>query len=139
MAVTASLNDVLRWVHCWHGTEALSEDVSPEHLRYELNADFEAATLGAKEVSALVAAWLQGAISRVTPLHIWRAGKVLPSVRSNEQELELIAAGPASGQSTINSQPSLSEELLPPARTNEQEIDLLTAEALPGLSSINCD
>ena len=50
VAVTASLNDVLSWVYWWHSTEALPEDVSPQHLRYELSTDFEASTLGSKEL-----------------------------------------------------------------------------------------
>lgn len=94
VAVTASLNDVLRWVYWWHSTEALPEDVSPEHLRYELNTDFEAAPLGANELTALVAAWQQGAISRDTLLHNLRAGELLPPVRTNEQEVELIGKEP---------------------------------------------
>jgi hypothetical protein len=106
VAVTASLNDVLRWVYWWHSTEALPEDVSPQHLRYELNTDFEASALGAKELTALVAAWQQGAISRDTLLHNLRAGELLPPARTNEQELALIAAAPVSAPSTINSQPS---------------------------------
>jgi hypothetical protein len=95
VAVTASLNDVLRWVYWWHSTEALPEDVSPQHLRYELNTDFEAARLDAKELTALVAAWQQGAISRDTLLHNLRAGELLPPARTNEQEVELIGREPA--------------------------------------------
>ena len=95
VAVTASLNDVLRWVYWWHSTESLPEDVSPQHLRYQLNTDFEAATLGAKELTALVEAWQQGAISRDTLLHNLRAGELLPPARTNEQEVELIGKEPA--------------------------------------------
>ena len=76
--------------------------MSSQHLRYELNADFEAATLGAKELTALVSAWPQGAISRDTLLHNMRAGEVLPPARANEQEIELIAAAPPSGGSIVN-------------------------------------
>jgi hypothetical protein len=97
LAVTASLNDVLPWVDWRHGTETLPEDVSPQHLRHELNTDFEAATLGAKELTALAAAWQQGAISRDTLLHNLRAGEILPPARTNEGETELISGeGPPS-------------------------------------------
>ena len=66
--------------------------MSSQHLRYELNADFEAATLGAKELTALVSAWPQGAISRDTLLHNLRAGELLPPARTNEQEVELMGS-----------------------------------------------
>ena len=71
----------------WHSTEAMPEDASPQHLRYELNTDFEAATLGAKERTALVSAWQQGAISPDALLHNLRAGELLPPARSSEQEV----------------------------------------------------
>ena len=94
VAVTASLNDVLRWVYWGHSTQALPEDVSPQQVRYELNTDFEAGMLGAKELQALVSAWQSGAISRDTLLHNLRAGEVLPPARTNEEELKLLAAAP---------------------------------------------
>ncbi len=72
----------------------MPEDVSPQHLRYELNTDFDAATLGAQELTALVAAWQQGAISRDTRLHNLRAGELLPPACTNEQETEWIGQEP---------------------------------------------
>ena len=42
------------------------------------------------EIQALVSAWQSGAISRDTLLHNLRTGEVLPTSRTNEQELELI-------------------------------------------------
>ncbi len=62
--------------------------------------------LGAAELTALVSAWQQGAISRDTLLHNLRTGEILPPARTNEQELALIAAAPPSVLSTINSKPS---------------------------------
>jgi len=94
VAVTASLNEVLRWMYWWHSTEARPEDVKPEQIRYELNTDFEASLLGAKEIQALVSAWQSGAISRDTLLHNLRTGEILPPARTNEQELELIRKEP---------------------------------------------
>jgi hypothetical protein len=94
-SVTASMNEVLRWVYWWHSTEATPEDVTPEHIRYELSTDFEASLLSATEIQALVAAWQSGAISRDTLLHNLRTGEILPSARTNEQEVELIRADPA--------------------------------------------
>ena len=93
-SVTASLNDVLRWVYWWHSTEATPEDVTAEFLRYELNSDFEASFMSATEIQALVAAWQSGAISRDTLLHNFRTGENLPPARTNEQEMELIRKDP---------------------------------------------
>src|SRR5262249_12555 len=93
-SVVASMNSVLRWVYWWHSTEAVPEDVTPGHLNYELNSDFEASLLSAQEIQALVAAWQSGAISRDTLLHNLRAGEILPSARTNEQEFELVRKDP---------------------------------------------
>jgi len=96
-AVTASMNEVLRWVYWWHSTESAPEDITPQQLHYELNTDFEASLLSAPEVQALVSAWQSGAISQDTLLHNLRAGEILPSARTNEQELELIRKEPPLG------------------------------------------
>ena len=93
-SVTASMNAVLRWVYWWHSTEAKPEDVTPEHLNYTLNTDFDSTLLGATEIQALVAAWQSGAISQDPLLHNLRTGEILPSARTNEQELELIRKEP---------------------------------------------
>jgi hypothetical protein len=93
-SVTASLNEVLRWVYWWHSTEAASGDVTAEHVSYQLNTDFEASMMSATEIAALVSAWQSGAISRDTLLHNFRTGEILPPARTNEQELELIKNEP---------------------------------------------
>ena len=93
--MTASLNDVLRWVYWWHSTEAAPEDVTNGHISYELNNDFEASTMSASEIQALVAAWQSGAISRDTLLQNFRTGEILPPARTNEQEMLLIKSEPA--------------------------------------------
>jgi hypothetical protein len=86
-SLTGSMNEVLRWVYWWHSTEAVPEGITPEHVHYELNSDFEASLLSATEIQALVAAWQSGAISRDTLLHNLRVGEILPSARTNEQEV----------------------------------------------------
>jgi hypothetical protein len=93
-SITASMNDVLRWVYWWHSTEATPEDVTAEHISYELNTDFEASMMSATEIQALVADWQSGAISRDTLLHNFRTGEILPPARTNDQELELIRKEP---------------------------------------------
>ncbi len=93
-SVTASLNDVLRWVYWWHSTEATPGDVTAQHLSYQLNSDFEVTMMSAAEIAALVSAWQNGAISRDTLLHNFRTGEILPPARTNEQEMELIRSEP---------------------------------------------
>ena len=93
-SVSASLNDVLRWVYWWHSTETVPGDVTGELVNYKLNSDFEASLLSATEIQALVAAWQSGAISRDTLLDNLRMGEIVPSERTNEQEVELIKAEP---------------------------------------------
>jgi hypothetical protein len=105
-SVTASLNAVLRWMYWWHSTEAAPEDVTAEHVKYELNSDFEATMLDAKDIQALVAAWQSGAISRDTLLHNFRTGEILPPARTNEQELELIRKEPPPSNITPMFHPS---------------------------------
>ena len=93
-SVTASLNELLRWVFWWHSTEAAPGDVTAEHISYQLNTDFEASMMSATEIAALVSAWQAGAISRDTLLHNFRTGEILPPARTNEQEVELIKNEP---------------------------------------------
>ena len=77
-----------------HSTEAAPGDVTAEHISYQLNTDFEASMMSATEITALVAAWQSGAISRDTLLHNFRTGEILPPARTNEQEMELIKNEP---------------------------------------------
>ena len=78
------------WVYWWQSTGATAGDVKPEHIHYELNTDFEASLMSAAEMQALVPAWQSGAVSRDTLQHNFRTGEILPSARTNEQEMELI-------------------------------------------------
>jgi hypothetical protein len=94
-SVTASMNEVLRWVYWWHSTEQTPEDVSSEQIKYELSADFETGLMDAEDIQALIAAWQMGAISRDTLLHNFRQGEILPPGRTNEQEMELVRKEPA--------------------------------------------
>ena len=77
------------------GVRTTPGDVTAAHLSYELNTDFEASMMSASEITALVGAWQSGAISRDTLLHNFRTGEILPSARTNEQEMELIRKEPA--------------------------------------------
>ena len=46
--------------------------------------------LSALELTAIVAAWQNGAISRETMLHLFRRGEVLPENRTDEEEIKLV-------------------------------------------------
>ena len=50
--------------------------------------------MSAAEMQAMVLAWQSGAISRDTLLHNFRTREILPSARTNEQEMELIRKEP---------------------------------------------
>jgi hypothetical protein len=88
----ASLTQVLRWAYCWNSTESLPDDVSSDQVVLELNTDFSTKGLSAQELTAAVAAWQNGAISRETMLHLFRRGEVLPEGRTDEEEERLIEA-----------------------------------------------
>lgn len=111
-SVTASMNDVLRWIYWWHSTETMPEDITTALLSYELNTDFEAAMMSAQEIQALVSAWQSGAISRDTLLHNFRTGELLPPARTNDQEIELIRKDPP---------PVTAAPMLHPARGDGRE------------------
>ena len=51
--------------------------------------------MSAAEMQAMVLAWQSGAISRDTLLHNFPTREILPSARTNEQEMELIRKEPA--------------------------------------------
>ena len=86
-SVFASLSDVLRWVYWWHSAEAVPGDVPAESVSYKVNSDFEASLLSATEIQCW---WQPKAISRDTLLDNLRMGEIVPSERTNEQEVELI-------------------------------------------------
>lgn len=89
--VSASLRQVLRWAYWWNSTEESPDDVTDEQVHIELNSDFSTKGLSAQEITAIVAAWQAGAISRDTMSELFRRGEVLPEGRTNEEEEALIA------------------------------------------------
>jgi hypothetical protein len=90
MSVGESMTQVLRWAHWWNSTEAIPDDVTEEQVSLQLNTDFSTKGLSAAELTAIVAAWQAGAISRDTMVDLFRRGEVLPDSRTSEQEAELI-------------------------------------------------
>jgi hypothetical protein len=57
-----------------------------------MNTDFSAKGLSSDELTAIVAAWQAGAISRETMFDLFRRGEVLPPGRTDEEESRLTAA-----------------------------------------------
>ena len=92
-SVSLSLTHVLRWAHWWNSTEALPDDVGNADVVIELNTDYSTRGLSATEITAVVQAWQNGALSRDSMLDIFRRGEVLPEGRTNEEEARLIAVG----------------------------------------------
>ena len=93
-SLSTSLSHVLRWAYWWNSTEPWPDDVTKDQVVIELNTDFSTKGLSAQEVTAVVAAWQNGALSRDSMLDIFRRGEVLPEGRSNEEEIRLVAAAP---------------------------------------------
>jgi hypothetical protein len=90
-SVSESLSQVLRWVYWWNSTETWPDDVTDEQVSLQLNTDFSTKGLSAQDLTAVVAAWQAGAISRDTMVEIFRRGEVLPDSRTSEEEAQLIA------------------------------------------------
>ncbi len=91
-SVSASLTQVLRWVYWWNSTESIPDGIGPDLVLANLNADFSITGMSALEITALVAAWQAGAISRETMFDLFRAGEVIAPGRTNEEEMNLVAA-----------------------------------------------
>jgi hypothetical protein len=111
-SVSQSLTQVLRWIYWWNSIADSPEDVGPDKVLVELNTDFSTKGMDPQELSAIVAAWQAGAISRDTMTDLFRRGEVLPEGRTDEEELRALSDFPVSkpspitDPSTINNQPS---------------------------------
>lgn len=92
LSVSDSVSQVLRWVYWWNSTEDSPETISEELVLLQLNTDFSAKGLTSEELSAIVAAWQAGAISRETMFDLFRRGEVLPAGRTDEEECRLTGA-----------------------------------------------
>lgn len=91
-SVSASLTQMLRWAYWWNSTEASPDDVTNEQIIMELNTDFSTKGMSAQELTAVVSAWQNGALSRDSMLQLFRRGEILPEGRTNEDETNLIQA-----------------------------------------------
>jgi hypothetical protein len=90
LSVSDSVSQLLRWVYWWNSTEESPEQVSEESVLLKLNTDFSITGMSAQEITAIVAAWQAGAISRETMFDLFRKGEVLPAGRTDEEEAGLL-------------------------------------------------
>ena len=67
-----------------------AEWVTKDQVVIELNTGFSPQGLSAQEVTVVVAAWQNGALSRDSMLDVFRRGEVLPEGRSNEEKMRLV-------------------------------------------------
>jgi hypothetical protein len=86
-SLSKSMTQILRWVYWWSSIETDLGQIGEDKVSVELNRDFETATMTPQEVTALVAAWQAGAISRESLLNLMRRGELLEPARSNEEEI----------------------------------------------------
>jgi hypothetical protein len=89
LSVGDSLTHVLRWVYWWNSTEESPEDIGEDLVLVKLNEDFSTKGMASDELTAVVAAWQAGAISRETMFELFRKGEVLPAGRTDEEEAKL--------------------------------------------------
>ena len=99
LSVSDSLTHVLRWVYWWNSTEETPESIGDDRVLVTLNSDFNTKGMASDEITAVVAAWQAGAISRETMFELFRKGEVLPAGRSNEEEARLAETPRASADS----------------------------------------
>jgi hypothetical protein len=90
LSVSDSVSQVLRWIYWWNSTEDSPETISEDLVLLQLNTDFSAKGLGSDELTAIVAAWQAGAISRATMFDLFRRGEVLPPGRTDAEEARLV-------------------------------------------------
>ncbi len=93
LSVSDSLTQMLRWVYWWNSTEETPEAIGEDKVLVQLNTDFTARGMSSDELTAVVAAWQAGAISRETMFELFRKGEVLPAGRTNSEESQLVASG----------------------------------------------
>jgi hypothetical protein len=93
VSLSDSLTHVMSWVYWWNSTEATPEAIGDDAVLMNLNTDFSAKGMASDQITAIVSAWKEGAISRDTMFDLFRKGEVLPVGRSNEEEAKLLKNG----------------------------------------------
>jgi hypothetical protein len=96
--VVASLNQsltrVLQLAHWWIGPSGLPPGGRPlgeaPGVAFTMNTDLSARAISGESLTAVVAAWRAGAISRESMLEVLKRGEILPDGRTVAQERALI-------------------------------------------------
>lgn len=104
LSVSDSVSQVLRWIYWWNSTEESPEAISEDLVLLQLNTDFSAKGLSSDELTAIVAAWQAGAISRETMFDLFRRGEVLPPGRTDAEERRLTAGSASRTGEQTNAQ-----------------------------------
>jgi hypothetical protein len=94
MSVSDSLTHVLRWVYWWNSTEETPDAIGNDVVLITLNTDFKTKGLTSDQITAIVAAWQAGALSRDSMFELFRRGEVVPAGRSNDEEAALLKKFP---------------------------------------------
>jgi hypothetical protein len=90
LALTQSLTNVLAWALWW--TSSLKDVADARRsVSYTVNTDFVGVVMGAEEMKALMALYLQKGISFETLFARLQGADIIPADRTVEQEKELIA------------------------------------------------
>jgi hypothetical protein len=108
-SVSESLTQVLRWAFWWNSTEDKPELITDQQALLELSSDFRTKGMTSQEITALVAAWKAGAISRDTMFNIFRRFEILPDGRTNEEEILLVNEGLTESDNISDGAASLKE------------------------------
>jgi hypothetical protein len=87
-SLNQSLSHVLRLAQWWVDGGEL--ELAGGQVSFALNTDLSARAMSGEDITAVVAAWRAGAISRDTMLERLKRGEVLPDGRSVAQERALI-------------------------------------------------
>ena len=83
-----SLTRVLQLAHCWmEGGQRVSEAPG---VAFTMKTDLSARAISGESLTAVVAAWRAGAISRESMLEVLKRGEILPDGRTVAQERALI-------------------------------------------------
>jgi hypothetical protein len=88
--LSESMTQVLRWVIWWDSAEEFPEDILRGKALYHIDTEFGQNRLQSQELQAIVQAWQAGAMSRDTMFELFRHGEILPTGRTNEEELALV-------------------------------------------------
>jgi len=113
--VSEGLTQALKWLAEWAGVTG--------EVRYQLNRDFLPMPMTAGELSALVSAWQNGAISQQTLFNNLKQGEIISDEDTLEDEQERIAAAQADLQVQQQAQVQADAEFQLQVQARQQELN----------------